>query len=147
MPRAYASAVIDSPVEDVWKHVHDFNNVAAWHPAVAESRVEDGGAGDRVGCVRVLRMTDGADVRERLTALSDTEHSYSYSVVDSPFPIRGHRSTVSFLPVTADGQTFVQWSAEFEVTAGNPDEVVEGVVQGTMMPGFAGLARLAGQPR
>lgn len=29
MPRAYASAVIESPVEEVWKHVHDFNNVAA----------------------------------------------------------------------------------------------------------------------
>ncbi len=120
MPRAYASAVIDSPVED-------------------------GGAGDKVGCVRVLRMADGAGVREKLTALSDAEHSYS--VVDSPFPIRDHRSTVSFLPVTTEGRTFVQWLAEFEVTAGNPDEVVEGVVQGTMMPGFAGLARLAGQTR
>lgn len=144
MPRAYASAVIESPVEEVWKHVHDFNNVAAWHPAVAESRVEDGGTGDRVGCVRVLRMADGSQVRERLTALSDAEYSYSYSVVESPFPIRGHHSTVSFLPVTADGRTFVQWSAEFEVTAGSADEVVDGVIQGTMLPGFIGLAKAAG---
>ena len=37
MPKAYASTMIDSPVEEVWKHVHDFNNVAAWHPAVAEA--------------------------------------------------------------------------------------------------------------
>lgn len=146
MPRAYASAVIDRPIEEVWKRVHDFNNVAAWHPAVAESRVEDGGAGDRVGCVRVLRMADGARVRERLTALSDAEHSYSYSVVESPFPIRDHRSTVLFLPVTAGGRTFVQWSAEFEVTAGSADEMVDGVVHGTMLPGFAGLARLTEPP-
>jgi len=147
MPRAYASAVIDSPIDEVWRHVHDFNNVAAWHPAVAESSIEDAGQGDRVGCIRVLRMADGARVRERLTALSDKDHSYSYSVVESPFPIRGHYSTVSFVPVTADGRTFVQWSAEFEVTAGNAQDVVDGVVQGTMLPGFAGLARVARQPQ
>ena len=82
-------------------------------------------------------------MREKLIALSDAEHSYSYSVVESPFPISGHRSTVSFLPVTADGRTFVQWSAEFEVTSGDAGAVVDGVVQGTMLPGFAGLACLA----
>ena len=40
----YISAIIHAPLEQVWPMFRDFNGLAGWHPGVAVSRLEDGGA-------------------------------------------------------------------------------------------------------
>ena len=52
MAKAYASAVIDAPVETVWSFVRDFNGLPNWHPAIVRSEIEDGRDADSVGCIR-----------------------------------------------------------------------------------------------
>ncbi|HVL73621.1 MAG TPA: SRPBCC family protein, partial [Beijerinckiaceae bacterium] len=42
MAKAYASAIVDAPVETVWALVRDFNGLPTWHPAIARSEIEDG---------------------------------------------------------------------------------------------------------
>jgi uncharacterized protein YndB with AHSA1/START domain len=70
MAKAYASTIIEAPVEAVWNTVRDFNALAKWNPAVTDSQIEDGMDADVVGCVRSFHLGDGRHVRERLLSPS-----------------------------------------------------------------------------
>src|SRR3546814_20306824 len=67
----YASSVIVAPADRVWARIRDFNGLPAWHPLIAESRIEAAAPADQVGCVRAFRLKDGGFIREKLLALSD----------------------------------------------------------------------------
>ena len=66
MARAYASIILNAPVEAVWPLVRDFNALPKWAPAIAKSKIEGGLDADVVGCVRSFHTHDGAHIRERL---------------------------------------------------------------------------------
>ena len=59
MARVYVSSIIAAPAGAVWERVRDFNALPQWHPAIAESRIENGEPSDRVGCIRNFRLHDG----------------------------------------------------------------------------------------
>jgi len=42
MIKVYRSAIINAPVDKVWKLVRDFNGLPKWHPAIATSEIEGG---------------------------------------------------------------------------------------------------------
>jgi Polyketide cyclase / dehydrase and lipid transport len=67
--RVYTSSVIDAPADTVWAAIRDFNSLPAWHPLIAESKIENGLASDKVGCVRAFRMRDGGQLREQLLSV------------------------------------------------------------------------------
>ena len=48
MIRVYTSSVIDASADTVWSRIRDFNGLPLWHPGIADSRIENGDAGDRV---------------------------------------------------------------------------------------------------
>ena len=54
------SAVIDAPVDVLWRLLRDFNSHGTWHPAIAESHIEAGETGEMVGAVRAFRLADGS---------------------------------------------------------------------------------------
>ena len=85
--RIYTSSVIDAPAGKVWAVIRDFNALPAWHPLIAESRIEDGLSPDQVGCVRNFRLVDGGELREQLLTLSDRDYQCTYSILDSPMPL------------------------------------------------------------
>ena len=87
MAHVYISAVIAAPIDEVWAVARDFNGHAEWHPFIAESHIEDGLASDTVGCVRNFTLGNGGHLRERLLALSDLDHHFTYSILESPMPI------------------------------------------------------------
>ena len=65
--------------------------------------------------------------RETLLAHSDTEHFYTYDILDSPLPVTDYVSTHRFLPVTHTNQTLGIWESRFEcdqVVAEEMDSVV-----------------------
>src|SRR5262245_38362545 len=125
MPHVFASTVIPAPVDEIWAFLRDFARVDAWHPGVVSASIEGTDAGPRVGQERSITLRDGSVMRERLLALDDVQHSYSYSLVGSPLPIREHSSTVSLRPVTTDNATFVGWSADFVVDGDEPAVLVD----------------------
>ena len=69
MARAYATAIIEAPVEVVWATIRDFSALAAWNPGVSHSEIEGGGDPDAVGCIRALTLQSGGTARERLLML------------------------------------------------------------------------------
>jgi hypothetical protein len=114
MARAYASAVIDAPVEAVWATVRNFGGLSNWLPGVTRSGIEDGRDGDSVGCVRALHLADGGFCTERLLALDDARYTITYGFVQPAFPVRDYVSTIELIPVTDGDRTFVQWTGMFE---------------------------------
>lgn len=140
MPRPYASGVVPGGIEEVWQQVRDFNGLPSWHPAIAASEIEPGHSAGEVGAVRRLTLADGGIVREQLLTLDDADHRYTYGILDSPFPIRSYVSTIRLAPVTATGETFVEWWSEYDSDAGDEQTLTETFSTGVYARGIAALA-------
>jgi hypothetical protein len=138
-----SSTVIEAPVDAVWALLKNFNNVAHWHPDVAESRIENGGTGRDLGDVRLIRLHDGTVIREKLLAISDEFKAYTYSLMEVPLPIENHISTVSLL-AAPDNRTAITWIAQFTVDDGvDPTTIASRVRTRVMELGFEGLKAAA----
>jgi hypothetical protein len=140
MARVYVSDVIDAPIERVWAFARDYNGHGDWHPIIAESRIEDDRPADQVGCVRAFTTTDGGFLRERLLSFSDLEHSFTYNILESPMPIRNYVATFRCTPVTEGERTFVEWWADFDVSAEDEAEIREKVGRNTFAQGIRVIA-------
>lgn len=139
-----SSGLIDAPLEKVWNLVRDFNNVRRWHPDVIESRLESG-LGREPGTERTVRLRNGMSIRERLIAISSSEHFYKYSVIESPLPIREHESTVRFTPISKS-QTLVTWTARFQLMEGDAKAFGDAVKSGVLQAGIEGLKHASTVP-
>src|SRR5438128_1839814 len=85
----YISAVIDAPVEDVWKVMRDYNGMPSYHPGIKGSVIEDGLPSDQVGCVRKLTLGEGF-VREVLLCMDDLNYAFTYEIIEGTLPVRGY---------------------------------------------------------
>jgi hypothetical protein len=134
-----SSGIIDAPLQNLWDLVSDFNNIMQWHPDVTECHLESG-SGRQTGAVRTLRLRNGVSIRERLLAISPQDHFYTYSVIESPLPIRDHESTVRFTSLN-NSQTHVKWTAQFTVVEGDAKALADNVKVGVLDVGIEGLRR------
>ncbi len=139
MIRVYTSSVIDAGADSVWAVIRDFNALPAWHPLIADSRIENSQPSDKVGCVRAFRMRDGGFIREQLLSLSDYDYQCIYSILESPMPITGYVATLKLSPVTDGGRTFAEWSAEFDCEPARERELAQSIGQGVFQAGFDAL--------
>lgn len=145
MVKVYTSSIIDAPAERVWAAVRDFNGLPSWHPAIADSRIEQNQPADKVGCIRNFNLKGGGNIREQLLALSDFEMSCTYSILVSPMGVENYVATLKLSPVTDGGRTFAEWSAEFDCAAERERELAKLVGQGVFQGGFDALKqRFAG---
>ena len=144
MIRVYTSSVIAAPVARVWAIIRDFNALPVWVPPIADSMIEDGLPADRVGCVRSFHTRDGGHLREKLVALSDSGHSCTYTILDSPLGVTDYMATVQLTRITDGDRTFAEWTAEFGCAAGREAELTQFVGQGVFQAGFSKLQTLCG---
>ncbi|HEY1289931.1 MAG TPA: SRPBCC family protein [Burkholderiales bacterium] len=116
MAKSYFSTVFEESAHDIWAAIRDFSNYR-WAGVVADTRMEDGKAGDAVGGVRNVRINGGV-IRQRLLAHSDLERSYTYELCDpAPFPVSNYRATLRVTPVVDGSRAFVEWWATFDCAA------------------------------
>ncbi|MBD9628288.1 MULTISPECIES: SRPBCC family protein [Ensifer] len=145
MAKAYASAVIDAPIETVWKVVRDFNGLPGWHPAIASSEIEEGRSSAEIGCVRSFYLKDGAHVREQLLALTDSDYALSYNFVKPAFPVTNYVAGIRLLPITDGNRTFAEWTAVFDEAPEDAGKYVEIISTHVFAAGWSALqAKLAG---
>jgi Polyketide cyclase / dehydrase and lipid transport len=87
---AQASASIDMPVspDRVWQLIGGFDTLPDWLPYIPTSELTEGGR------VRRLTNPNGDTIIERLVAFDDAARSYSYTIVQGPFPITGYLATL-----------------------------------------------------
>lgn len=144
MAKVYVSSVIGAPPDRVWAAIRDFNGLPSWNPAVAESRIENGEAADKVGCIRNFTMKDGGVIREQLLSLSDWDFSCAYSILVSPMGVRNYVATMKLTPVTDGGRSFIEWSAEFDCEPARERELVGHIGGNVFQGGFDALKRRFG---
>jgi hypothetical protein len=141
MPRVYVSSVINAPAAKVWERVRDFNGLPRWHPAIRESRIENGEPSDKVGCVRDFYLQNGDRLREKLLGLSDFDMFCTYSILESPMPLANYIATLRLTPITDGDRTFAEWSAEFDSAPEVADDLVSGIGGNVFQGGFESLKR------
>lgn len=141
MERIFISRVIHADAEAVWAVLRDFNGMPEWHPAIADSTIEDDRAADAVGCVRSFHLADGGHIREQLTELSDADRRMRYIILESPMPVTGYDANIEVLPITEDGTSLVVWKAEFEVPAAEARTTVDTVADGVFRAGLEAIAQ------
>ena len=139
--QVYTSSVIDASADAVWAKVRDFNALPQWHPAIADSRIENNQASDRVGCIRYFHLRDGGLIRERLLALSDYDFTCTYSILESPMGVDNYVATLKLTPITDGGRCFAEWSAEFDCPPQREAELSNAIGQGVFQVGFDALKR------
>jgi hypothetical protein len=139
--RVYTSSVIDAAADRVWAVVRDFDALPAWHPLIADSRIEGGGASDRIGCVRNFHTKDGGLIREQLLTLSDYDYECTYSILESPMGVANYIATLKLTPITDGNRTFAEWSAEFDCDEARERELSQKIGQGVFQGGFDALKR------
>jgi len=139
MARAYASAILDFPIEAVWPWMRNFNGLPDFHPAIVRSEIEEGLDADVVGCVRAFHLADGAHVRERLLMLDDARFTFSYNFETPAFPVKNYLATVRLHPVTSGDRTFCEWEATFDEAPGDEGKYVDIVSNGVFAEGWKAL--------
>jgi hypothetical protein len=144
MARVYVSSVINASAARVWARVRDFNGLSNWHPAIAESRIENGEPADKVGCIRNFSLRNGDRLREQLLGLSDYDMFCTYSILDSPMPLTNYVATLRLTPVTDQERTFIEWSADFDCAPDREGELVSNIGGNVFQGGFDALKRSFG---
>jgi Polyketide cyclase / dehydrase and lipid transport len=144
MARVYTSSVINASAARVWARVRDFNGLSNWHPAIAESRIENGEPADKVGCVRNFSLRNGDRLREQLLGLSDYDMFCTYSILDSPMPLTNYVATLRLTPITDHERTFIEWSADFDCAPDKEGELVSNIGGNVFQGGFDALKRAFG---
>ena len=145
MVSVFTSSVLNAPPDDVWEVIRDFNGLPDWHPAIAQSRIEDGKASDQVGCVRNFSLKNGGVIRELLLTLSDAEYTHTYAILESPMGVENYVATLRLVPITDGERTYIEWTAEFDAPPGQEEALEIQIGDGVFQGGFDALkARFGG---
>ncbi|BBQ36633.1 Polyketide cyclase / dehydrase and lipid transport [Klebsiella pneumoniae] len=101
------SIEISASVDQVWQLMGGFDSLPDWLPFIPKSMVSEGGR------VRTLTTSDGGTVIERLEAFDNRQRSYSYSIIQAPFPVVDYLSTIAVVATADSNITRVEWSGSF----------------------------------
>jgi hypothetical protein len=134
MAKIFRSSVIKSSIDNVWA-----NALPEWHPAFVDSHIESDEPGDKVGCIRNFNLKDGGNIRERLLTLSDSEHLCTYTILESPLPVENYVATLRLLPITDGNQTYIEWTAEFNCSTEEEQNMINMIGDGVFLGGFNAL--------
>lgn len=136
----FTSSVINAPIEKVWSTIRDFNALPAWHPAIADSKIENDEPSDKIGCIRNFNLKDGGNIREQLLALNDHDYACTYSILESPMPVENYVATLQLGKITDGDRTYIQWTAEFDTEA--EADMIALIGGGVFQGGFDALKSL-----
>jgi hypothetical protein len=142
MVRVFTSSVINAPIDNVWMKIRDFNALPNWHPAIANSFIEDGEPSDKVNCIRHFNLKEGGTIREKLLALSDLDYLFSYSILESPMPLKNYVATLQLKPITDGDLTYAEWTALFDCDIQAEKNLVKLIGDGVFSTGFNSLNQI-----
>lgn len=138
---AYASIIINAPIEKVWKLVRDFNGLPSWHLGISKSVLEDDKLGDQIGAVRHLDLNPDF-VREKLLMLDDDTFSMKYSIIETSMGMCNYTAGINLYYVTESKQTFAEWWGDFDVKPNFDRKVtIENVESGVFAGGLKFLKK------
>jgi hypothetical protein len=130
---------IDLPVspDRVWRLIGGFGSLPDWLPFIPTSELDEGGR------VRKLTTEKGDVLVERLEAFDNQARTYTYSIIQHPFPVTDYRSTIAVHEVPEAQASQVEWSGTF-TPVGVSDEEAIALFHGIYADGLAGLKQTLG---
>ncbi|ATM97774.1 Polyketide cyclase / dehydrase and lipid transport [Yersinia frederiksenii] len=132
MANTTVSIEIPASADTVWQLMGGFDSLPDWLPFIPKSVVTEGGR------VRTLITADGGTVIERLEAFDNRQRSYSYSIIQAPFPIVDYLSTISVHTTADNSITRVEWTGSF-TPVGVSDSEAEALFSGIYRGGLEAL--------
>ncbi|WP_321476359.1 SRPBCC family protein [uncultured Paludibaculum sp.] len=133
MAHAYASIQLPDAPDEVWHLIGGFGSLPDWLPYIPNSELSEGGR------VRRLANPTGETIVERLEAFDNRARSYTYSILQSPFPVTGYLSTIRVDAATEGEGSRVEWSGKFSPQGVSEDEASK-LLQGIYEDGLKALA-------
>jgi len=134
MAQATASIDIPVPADQVWQLIGGFGSLPDWLPYVPNSELHEGGR------VRHLANPDGATIVERLITFDHPGRSYSYAILQAPFPVTNYLSTLRVKETNGGTGARVEWSGQF-TPEGVSDQEASCLFQGVYEDGLKALAK------
>ncbi|MGO4329538.1 SRPBCC family protein [Cupriavidus sp. 2TAF22] len=132
MAQAFASITLAVPADQVWQRIGGFDSLPDWLPYIPRSELSEGGR------VRRLANPDGNAIVERLEVFDNAARSYTYSILEAPFPVTGYRSTLRVLEIPGEQGAQVEWSGQF-TPVGVSDEEASALFGGIYRDGLKAL--------
>ncbi len=124
---------ISMDAKTAWAKIGDFCGITNWHPAVVKCDLSE----KKGALYRTLTLGGGATILERLEMLDRSGLTYTYSIIESPLPIKNYKSTFTIQPNGEKAN--VVWSSNFD-SKGASDEEATKVVTGIYEAGLKKIA-------
>lgn len=134
MAQASASIDLAVPPGEVWRLIGGFDSLPDWLPYIPKSELTDGGR------VRRLANPNGDPIVERLMSFDETGRSYSYAILEAPFPVTGYLSTLRVVERDGGSASRVEWSGQFTPNPGVSNEEATRLFRGIYEDGLKALA-------
>ena len=135
MAKISMSTDLNASADQVWKLIGGFNALPDWHPAIEKSELT------QEGQTRTLSLAGGGRIVEKLEKVDDGARTYTYSIIDSPLPVKNYTATIT---VTGEGDnSTIEWSSEYEAAGASNAEALE-TIEGIYQAGFDNLKKMFG---
>lgn len=133
---ATASSSVDLPIaaDEIWKVIGGFGSLPSWLPYIPKSELGEGGR------TRRLADSNGSTIVERLIAFDEKKHSYTYQILEAPFPVTDCYATIKVVETNGGKASRVEWSGEF-TPKGVSDQEASKIFQAIYDNGLKALAR------
>ncbi len=131
MIKALVEKRIAAPADAVWAYAGPFGSLADWHPMVPTLQLSADGLTREIPAPRTNAI-------EILDPSATTAHSYTYTVPQSPMPLKNYRATLGVRPDGDDACT-IYYESTCEAD-GIPDETLKSMLEGFFGAGFDALA-------
>jgi hypothetical protein len=132
MAEASTSIDVTLPADEVWQLIGGFGSLPDWLPYIPSSELSEGGR------VRHLANPDGDAIVERLLAFDNAARSYSYAILQAPFPVKDYVSTLKVVEKGGNACR-VEWSGRFTPTTVSDQEASK-LFQGIYEDGLKALS-------
>jgi len=76
-----------------------------------------------------------------MVGFSDADRSVTYTILTCPLPLQNYASTLRLLPVTDGARCFIEWTAEFDVSAEHEADMRHVIGHDIYQVGFDSLKR------
>jgi len=123
---------IDATPDQVWQLIRGFNSLPDWLPYIPASTLSEGGS------VRHLANPAGEAIIEQLEKYDHAGRSYSYSILQAPFPATDYLSTLQVEGIDGGERSRVTWSGQFSPVGVSEDEITA-LFHGIYTDGLAAL--------
>ncbi|WP_058050399.1 SRPBCC family protein [Janthinobacterium sp. Ant5-2-1] len=119
MAHTTTSIDIAATPAQVWQLIGGFNSLPDWLPYIPSSTLSDGGR------IRHLANPAGDVIVEQLEAYDNAARSYSYSILQAPFPVTDYLSNLQVSAIPGSDGARVTWSGRFTPVGVGEQEVTD----------------------